>query len=82
MPHEPLFAVAEARGFEWSRCNAQGVSTLRHATATGSARGVMKLDWFLCRGVAASAPRVLDAIGPASGAMLSDHEAIAIALPG
>jgi endonuclease/exonuclease/phosphatase family metal-dependent hydrolase len=80
VPHEPLFAVAEARGFTWSSCNAYGVSTLRHATETGSTRGVMKLDWFLCRGIAASGPRVVDAIGPASRRMLSDHEAIAVSL--
>jgi hypothetical protein len=47
VPHEPLFAIAEARGFAWSGGNAAGVATLRHATETGSTRGVMKLDWFL-----------------------------------
>jgi endonuclease/exonuclease/phosphatase family metal-dependent hydrolase len=78
VPHEPLFAVAQARGFEWRSCNAIGAATLRHANDTGSARGVMKLDWFLCRGVAANAPRVVDAVGPQSGVMLSDHEAIAL----
>jgi endonuclease/exonuclease/phosphatase family metal-dependent hydrolase len=82
VPHEPLFAVAEARGFDWSRCNVHGASTLRHATEAGSTRGVLKLDWFLCRGIATSAARVVDAIGPASGAMLSDHEAIAVSLHG
>jgi endonuclease/exonuclease/phosphatase family metal-dependent hydrolase len=80
VPHEPLFAVAEARGFEWSSCNALGTATLRHATETGSTRGVMKLDWFLCRGIAASEPHVVDAIAATTGKMLSDHEAIAISL--
>jgi endonuclease/exonuclease/phosphatase family metal-dependent hydrolase len=80
VPHEPLFSIAEARGFDWSRCNVPGVATLRHATETGSSRGVMKLDWFLCRGLATSAPRVVDAVGPTSGVMLSDHEAIAISV--
>ena len=67
VPHEPLFAIAAERGFEWSSCNALGVATLRHATDSGSTRGAMKLDWFLCRGIAASAPRVIDALGPANG---------------
>jgi endonuclease/exonuclease/phosphatase family metal-dependent hydrolase len=80
VPHEPLFAVAAERGYEWSRCNAPGESTLRHATEAGSSRGKLKLDWFLCRGIAANAPHVVPAIGPASGRMLSDHEAIVFAM--
>ena len=80
VPHEPLFALAAERGYEWSRCNAPGESTLRHATEAGSSRGTLKLDWFLCRGIAASAPRVVPAIGPATGRMLSDHEAIVFAM--
>jgi endonuclease/exonuclease/phosphatase family metal-dependent hydrolase len=80
VPHEPLFALAAERGYAWSRCNAPGESTLRHASEAGSSRGRLKLDWFLCRGVEASAPRVVAAIGPATGGMLSDHEAIAFAM--
>jgi endonuclease/exonuclease/phosphatase family metal-dependent hydrolase len=77
--HEPLFAAAAGRGYEWSRCNAPGFATLRHATDTGSRRGVMKIDWFLTRGIEASEPRVVDAVG-ADGRALSDHEAIAVDL--
>ncbi len=80
VPHEPLFALAAERGYEWSRCNAPGESTLRHASAASSSRGKLKLDWFLCRGVAAAEPRVVDAVGLSSGRMLSDHEAIAFAM--
>ena len=78
VPHEPLFERAARAGFEWTSCNALGVPTLRHAspTGTGSARGALKLDWLLCRGLAASAPRVIEAVGR-DGRMLSDHEAIA-----
>lgn len=80
VPHEPLFAVAAERGFEWSSANAAGVATLRHPTPDGgSKRGAMKLDWLLVRGIAASEPRVLDAVG-ADGRALSDHEAIACRL--
>jgi len=77
VPHEPLFAVAAERGYEWSRCNAMGVPTLRHAADAGSRRGAMKLDWFLTRGVEASDPRVVEAVGK-GGRMLSDHEAIVV----
>ncbi len=80
VPHEPLFALAAERGYAWSRCNAPGESTLRHASAAGSSRGKLKLDWFLARGVEASAPRVVAAVGPATGRMLSDHEAIVFAM--
>jgi endonuclease/exonuclease/phosphatase family metal-dependent hydrolase len=76
--HEPLFAVAERAGFEWRTCNALGVPTHRHGAPGGSTRGRLKLDWFLCRGLEASSPRVLDAVDPGSGAALSDHEAIEV----
>jgi endonuclease/exonuclease/phosphatase family metal-dependent hydrolase len=77
VPHEPLFALAAGRGYEWAPCNAPGVATLRHVTGDGSARGALKLDWFLCRGLDTSAPRVLEAVG-AGGRALSDHEPIAV----
>jgi len=80
VPHEPLFAVAAERGYKWSQGNVLGESTLRHAADTGSMRGKLKLDWFLCRGIATHAPRVVDAVGPSSGTMLSDHEAIALSI--
>jgi len=81
VPHEPLFERAARAGYEWSSCNALGVPTLRHASPggasrLGSARGALKLDWLLCRGLAAAAPCVIEAVG-GDGRMLSDHEAIA-----
>jgi endonuclease/exonuclease/phosphatase family metal-dependent hydrolase len=82
VPHEPLFERAASAGFEWTRCNAPGVPTLRHpepGRPAASARGALKLDWLLCRGLAGEAPRVIDAVG-ADGRMLSDHEAIAAEL--
>lgn len=51
--------------------------THRHPTEAGSARGQLKLDWLLVRGLEASAPVVLDAARPGSSAPLSDHEAVA-----
>jgi endonuclease/exonuclease/phosphatase family metal-dependent hydrolase len=81
VPHEPLFERAARAGFEWSSCNALGVPTLRHAkpgdaSHFASARGALKLDWLLCRGLAATAARVIEAVR-SDGRMLSDHEAIA-----
>jgi endonuclease/exonuclease/phosphatase family metal-dependent hydrolase len=79
VPHEPLFERAAQAGFEWTSCNAPGVPTLRHPSPEspgGSARGALKLDWLLCRGLSAAAARVIDAVG-ADGQMLSDHEPIA-----
>jgi endonuclease/exonuclease/phosphatase family metal-dependent hydrolase len=75
--HEPLFALAAGRGFDWRAANVPAEPTHRHPTATGSARGPLKLDWLLVRGLVAAAPAVLDAVEPASGGALSDHEAVA-----
>jgi endonuclease/exonuclease/phosphatase family metal-dependent hydrolase len=78
VPHEPLFAVAEAAGFDWRRCNAAG-STERRRAPEPSARGVLKLDWFFATGLATSAAEVIPAVDGA-GAALSDHDAIAVTL--
>lgn len=78
--HEPLFALAERRGFEWRGCNAVGASTERRTRADGSARGVLALDWFFARGLEVSDPAVIDAVDPETGAALSDHEAIAVTI--
>ncbi|MGH9884672.1 MAG: endonuclease/exonuclease/phosphatase family protein, partial [bacterium] len=80
IPHEPLFALAEARGFEWRACNAVGASTERRNHADGSRRGVLALDWFFARGLELSEPTVIDAVDPKTGAALSDHEAIAVSI--
>jgi endonuclease/exonuclease/phosphatase family metal-dependent hydrolase len=82
VPHEPLFERAARAGFAWADANAAGVATLRHASPAslgGSTRGALKLDWLLCRGLAASAPRVIEALS-ADGRMLSDHELVAAEL--
>jgi len=75
--HEPLFALAEARGYAWRAANRLAEPTHRHATESGSARGQLKLDWLLVRGLEAADPAVLDAAHPATGAPLSDHEMVA-----
>jgi len=67
--HEPLFALAERRGFSWRQANLRGAPTYKR-----DGRGAFQLDWFFARGLEVSAPGVL-----ASGA-LSDHEAIALSV--
>ena len=74
MGYEPLFALAEARGFDWRSCNALGTSTQR----TQQGRGALKLDWFLTRGLRATDPEVIAAVDRSAGSPLSDHEAIAV----
>jgi endonuclease/exonuclease/phosphatase family metal-dependent hydrolase len=82
-PHEPLFARLAHGGFAWATCNAGGAT---HFTGRerGAAAGGLRLDWFFARGLAVRAPAILPTARDASGAPLSDHEAIAltIALPG
>ncbi len=80
IPHEPLFALAERHGYDWRGCNALGASTERRARAGGSVRGALALDWFFARGLEVSEPAVIDAVDPAAGAALSDHEAIAVTI--
>ena len=77
VPHEPLFALAASRGYDWRACNEVGEPTQRLAEPRPSRRGEMKIDWFLSRGLRASQPTVLSA-ADAEGVALSDHEPIAV----
>lgn len=78
-PHEPLFALARERGYAWELCNVKDEPTHRVAKSDDeSARGGLKLDWFLSRGLGCSEPRVVEAVGPGGGRALSDHEAISV----
>jgi endonuclease/exonuclease/phosphatase family metal-dependent hydrolase len=67
--HEPLFALAEARGFLWRGANLRPRPTYKRG-----GRGAFQLDWFFARGLAVSEPAVL----PSDD--LSDHEAIAVSV--
>ena len=77
--HEPLFAYAEARGYEWRQSNVPGVPTHRQVEP-GAAHPPMKLDWFLTRGVAVGGPRVLPAPAHGPQGALSDHDAILVTI--
>lgn len=78
--HEPLFDAMAAAGFDWTACNVPLVPTQRFldpddAIAKGRVPG--KIDWMFTRGLAASEPKVIPAVGP-DGTILSDHDAIAV----
>jgi endonuclease/exonuclease/phosphatase family metal-dependent hydrolase len=78
VPYEPLFELARDRGFSWEECNVMREATHRVATDDASARGGLKLDWFLARGLVCSDPAVLEGAHPDDGRPLSDHEPIAV----
>lgn len=76
-PYEPLFAIAEAQGFDWRACNGPGPT--RRPTDGRSARPLGRIDWFFTRGVAAADPATLAAVD-ATGASISDHELISVTI--
>jgi endonuclease/exonuclease/phosphatase family metal-dependent hydrolase len=76
--HEPLFERAGAAGFEWRICNALDEGTHRRSEAAGSRRVPLRLDWFLARGLGCAEARVIDAVDPATGEALSDHELLTV----
>jgi endonuclease/exonuclease/phosphatase family metal-dependent hydrolase len=76
VPYEPLFEVAAARGYEWEHSNRMSEPTHRVPNPPPSARGGLKLDWFLVRGLRAAKPEVLEGVHPEDGRALSDHEPV------
>jgi endonuclease/exonuclease/phosphatase family metal-dependent hydrolase len=68
--HEPLFAEAAARGYEWEAANTDE-PTHHTVDRGGPVRGRLNLDWFLTRGVRASDPEVIPA-------PMSDHDVLAV----
>jgi len=74
--YEPLFDLARARGYAWSDANAAG-PTERPAEAAPPP--LAHIDWFLIRGLRASAPAIVPAVDP-QGTIISDHEMIVVTL--
>lgn len=70
--HEPLFAAAAQRGYEWGAANPAGPT---HRTPRGP--GNLNLDWFLTRGLAATGPALVPAVD-ADGLAISDHDLLAV----
>ena len=78
VPHEPLFDVLQARGYDRSACNTA------HATQRTRPDGTPepphgRLDWFFTRGLHARDPATVAAVDPA-GAAISDHELLAVTI--
>jgi endonuclease/exonuclease/phosphatase family metal-dependent hydrolase len=76
--HEPLFERATRAGFEWRICNDLDEGTHRRVEGGRSRRVPLRLDWFLARGVGCAEARVIDAVDPATGEALSDHELLTV----
>jgi endonuclease/exonuclease/phosphatase family metal-dependent hydrolase len=76
-PHEPLFAIAEAAGYDWRAANGPGPT--QRPTMGAPARPLGRIDWFFTRGVAASDPATIAAVD-GSGAAISDHELISVTI--
>jgi endonuclease/exonuclease/phosphatase family metal-dependent hydrolase len=76
-PAETLFALARARGYDWSACNRAAPTTRPSLWSAGA--GARQLDWFCTRGIRAAAPAVVPALD-AAGTTLSDHELILVTL--
>jgi endonuclease/exonuclease/phosphatase family metal-dependent hydrolase len=74
---EPLFAMAAARGYDWSACNLARPTTRQSTWSEGE--GTRQLDWFCSRGLTVHNPEVVPAIGE-DGSVLSDHEMILLTL--
>lgn len=70
---EPLFARAEARGYDWSH-TADGVTT-RPSLITPHPTRQMKLDWICARDCACQGNGILPALDGAD-TPLSDHDAV------
>lgn len=78
VPHEPLFEIAAARGYEWVDANLAAPTT-RHGPDGVPDHHPLKLDWVLVRGVEARRPTVVPALAP-DGSAMSDHELLAVSV--
>ena len=79
VPHEPLFEVAAARGYDWRACNTLGVPTQRTRPDGTPPPPFGRIDWFFSRGLAASDPQTVAAVD-AAGVAISDHEVLTVAI--
>ncbi|MCH8091390.1 MAG: endonuclease/exonuclease/phosphatase family protein [Proteobacteria bacterium] len=75
-PYEPLFAIAEAEGFDWRAGNGSGPT---QRPKDGAAGPLGRIDWFFTRGVTAADPATIAAVD-ATGAAISDHELISVTI--
>jgi endonuclease/exonuclease/phosphatase family metal-dependent hydrolase len=74
--YEPLFALAQARGYDWKAANAAAPTQREPA---GEAAILGHIDWFLVRGLRVAEPAIIPAVDERGG-MISDHEMIALTI--
>jgi endonuclease/exonuclease/phosphatase family metal-dependent hydrolase len=74
--YEPLFQVAAAAGYDWTRCNGPGPSQRTRPDGTPKPP-LGRIDWFFCRGLQARDPETVAAVGP-DGQAISDHELLVV----
>jgi endonuclease/exonuclease/phosphatase family metal-dependent hydrolase len=70
---EPLFAMATARGYDWSACNLAQPTT--RDSVWSKSEGTRQLDWFCTRGIRVGEPAIVPALGD-DASVLTDHELI------
>ena len=76
-PYEPLFAIAEAQGFDWRAANGPGLT--QRPTDGAPERPLGRIDWFFTRGVTAADVATIAAVDT-TGAAISDHELIGVTI--
>jgi endonuclease/exonuclease/phosphatase family metal-dependent hydrolase len=72
--YEPLFGVLRDAGFDWRAANDMA-ATQRTRPDGAPSPPFRRIDWLFTRGLAASAPRTVAAVGE-SGSAISDHDPI------
>ena len=76
-PSEPLFSMGRERGYDFNACNLAKPTT--RTSIWSESEGTRQLDWFCTRGLRASDPEVVPALGP-DGTVLTDHELILVTI--
>jgi endonuclease/exonuclease/phosphatase family metal-dependent hydrolase len=79
VPHEPLFALAAAKGYDWTACNTLGIPTQRTRPDGTPPPPFGRIDWFFTRGLVASDPQTIPAVD-AKGIAISDHEMLLVSV--
>jgi endonuclease/exonuclease/phosphatase family metal-dependent hydrolase len=77
VPHEPLFELAAAAGYDRQFCNAPGATTRPKPEDPLEKPPPHKIDWIFTRGLIARDPAILPAVS-AAGEAISDHEALTV----
>ena len=78
VPHEPLFDVLRARGYDWAACNTADVTQRTRPDGTPKPPHG-RIDWFFTRGLIARDPATIAAVDSA-GTAISDHELLSVTI--